>query len=160
MTPAKQQVLQSLKTIRFQDCDPFNHLNNGRYFDYFMNAREDQLIENYDLDIYKIAKETGLSWVVASSKIAFIKPAFLMETVLIETQMIAYSERDILVEMRMYDETKTQLKSVLWSNFVHFNLQSQKSDKHSDAYLLLFEEVCLPVAEKNFDERHLKLMGK
>lgn len=153
----KPQILSSLKTIRFQDCDPFNHLNNGRYFDYFMNAREDHLIENYNLDIYKIAKQTGLSWVVASSKIAFIKPAFLMETVFIETQMIAYSERDILVEMRMYDETKTSLKSLLWSNFVHFNLLTQKSDKHSESYLILFEEICLPVAEKTFDERRIKL---
>ncbi len=25
--------------IRFQDCDPFGHLNNARYIDYFVNAR-------------------------------------------------------------------------------------------------------------------------
>ena len=23
-------ILESTKKIRFQDCDPFNHLNNGR----------------------------------------------------------------------------------------------------------------------------------
>jgi acyl-CoA thioester hydrolase len=83
-----------------------------------------------------------------------------METVLTETQMIAYSERDILVEMRMYDEIKTQLKSLLWSNFIHSNLQTQKSDKHSEVYLKLFEDACLSVAEKTCDERHLRLMGK
>lgn len=25
--------------IRFQDCDPLQHLNNAKYFDYFFNAR-------------------------------------------------------------------------------------------------------------------------
>jgi acyl-CoA thioester hydrolase len=68
----KVKILSSLKTIRFQDCDPFNHLNNGGYSDYFMNDREDQLIENYNLNIYKIVQKTRLSWVVKSSKIAFI----------------------------------------------------------------------------------------
>ena len=28
---------------RFSDCDPFGHLNNARYIDYFINAREDHL---------------------------------------------------------------------------------------------------------------------
>ena len=36
-------ILSSTAIIRFQDCDPYSHLNNGRYLDYFMNAREDQV---------------------------------------------------------------------------------------------------------------------
>ena len=39
--------LESTTKIRFQDCDPFRHLNNARYTDYFMNAREDQLAQFY-----------------------------------------------------------------------------------------------------------------
>lgn len=35
--------LESIAVARFQDCDPFSHLNNARYIDYFLNAREDQL---------------------------------------------------------------------------------------------------------------------
>ncbi len=34
-----------LVKIRFQDCDPFQHLNATRYFNYFFNSRDDQ-IEN------------------------------------------------------------------------------------------------------------------
>ena len=45
------KVLESNMKIRFQDCDPFNHLNNAAYLNYFMNAREDHLIENYGIDI-------------------------------------------------------------------------------------------------------------
>ena len=33
-------TLQSTVKIRFQDCDPFNHLNNAAYLNYFVNARD------------------------------------------------------------------------------------------------------------------------
>ena len=29
-------TLQSTVKIRFQDCDPFNHLNNAAYLNYFV----------------------------------------------------------------------------------------------------------------------------
>ena len=43
--------LQSAVKIRFQDCDPFNHLNNAAYLNYFVNAREDQISKHYGIDI-------------------------------------------------------------------------------------------------------------
>ena len=70
--------LESNVKIRFQDCDPFNHLNNAAYINYLINAREDQILEHYKIDIYKMARTTGKSWVVGSNQIAYINPAFLM----------------------------------------------------------------------------------
>ena len=35
---------ESKSIIRFQDCDPLRHLNNAKYFDYFFNAREEQVL--------------------------------------------------------------------------------------------------------------------
>ena len=67
------KLLESKVKIRFQDCDPFNHLNNAAYINYFINAREDQILENYHLDIYKMAQTQGKSWVVGSNQIAYIK---------------------------------------------------------------------------------------
>ncbi|WP_192348725.1 hypothetical protein [Algoriphagus sp. Y33] len=34
-----EKIPESNSVIRFQDYDPFNHLNNARYIDYFINAR-------------------------------------------------------------------------------------------------------------------------
>ena len=31
--------LETRVQIRFQDCDPLQHLNNSKYFDYYFNAR-------------------------------------------------------------------------------------------------------------------------
>ena len=33
-----EKVLKSRAKVRFQDCDPFNHLNNARYIDYFLKV--------------------------------------------------------------------------------------------------------------------------
>lgn len=154
----KAKILSCERIIRFQDCDPFNHLNNARYLDYFMNAREDHLVEFYDIHIYDMARKQGISWVVASNKIAYLRPAFLMEKVVIESQIISYSERDTLVEMRMYNASKTELKAVLWSSFVHFHFGEQRVEKHGPGLMELFEEVCAPVDQKTFDERHAALL--
>lgn len=153
------KVLESTATVRFQDCDPFNHLNNARYLDYFINAREDQIQDHYDLHIYKIGAEQGVSWVVGRSQIAYLKPAKLMEQVLIQTQLIKFGERDITVEMRMLDRDKTHLKAFLWMNFVHFNLKTGRSEPHAKAFSDLFSQVEAPVEAINFDARFMELCG-
>ena len=147
------KIPSSVMTIRFQDCDPFNHLNNGRYVDYFLNAREDHLLEHYALDIYHIARETGQSWVVSTNQLAYLRPAFLMEKVVIETQLIRFRKKHVEVEMRMWDEVKTTLKSFCWMAFVHFDLGTNKVHEHSAEYLALFEKVTAPVEETTFEAR-------
>lgn len=150
----------SVMRIRFQDCDPFNHLNNGRYVDYFLNAREDHLLEHYDLDIYRIARETGLSWVVSTSQLAYLRPAFLMEEVVIGSQLIAYGPKHVEVEMRMWDRAREVLKAFCRMRFVHYDLRRSAVQEHSPAYMALFERVVAPVAEAGFDERLKVLSGR
>ncbi len=144
---------ESIHTIRFQDCDPFNHLNNAKYLDYFINAREDQLLAQYDIDMYALIRKSGLGWVVAMNQIAYISPAFLMEKVCIQTQIITYGEYDLTVEMKMYDEHKKRIKAVLWVNFVHFSIAQNKAEKHAPSWITLFENLLSPVDEKIFTER-------
>ena len=147
------KILESKSKIRFQDCDPLNHLNNSKYLDYLINAREDQLITHYDLDIFETAKKTGTTWVVGSHQIAYVRPAFVMETVTIDSQLLHYNKKQLLVEIRMWNKEKTVLKAVLWSSFIHFNILTGKSHEHNENYINLFKSVVLPVAETNFDER-------
>ncbi|TCI85042.1 acyl-CoA thioesterase [Tenacibaculum sp. M341] len=148
-----QQILESKAVIRFQDCDPFNHLNNAEYFNYLINAREDQVIENYGLDIYKHGKETGKSWVVSTHQIAYLRPAVLMETVTIQSQLINFTDKKLFVEIRMFDETKSVLKAIMWSSFSYFDLLKLSSAKHSEDLLQLFEQAKLSVTETTFEDR-------
>jgi len=140
--------------IRFPDCDPFNHLNNARYFDYFINAREDQLMANMNFNIYHFAAQRGLSWVVGKSQIAYLKPAFLMETVVIDSTLLRLGQKEVFVEMKMWNEGKDKLKSILWSHFVHVNLKTQKPEAHSDELMELFRPFENPLSvDIGFDER-------
>ena len=150
---ALRKVLETKTKIRFQDCDPFNHLNNAAYINYFNNAREDQLIENYGIDIYSMARKEGKSWVTGSNQIAYLRPAFLMEEVIIESQLVQYTTTQILVELRMYNSSKEELKAIMWSNFVHFNLLQQKREEHSEELMALFKKVENPITEKQFEAR-------
>ena len=120
--PKLQNILESKTKVRFQDCDPFNHLNNAAYLNYFMNAREDQLIDNYGIDIYKMARKEGRSCVVGSNQITYLKPAFLMEEIVIQSQLLQFGDSHLLVELRMLNLDKTEIKAIMWSTFVHFNL--------------------------------------
>ena len=154
------KTLESKAKIRFQDCDPFNHLNNASYLDYFMNHREDQLIEKYNVDIYRMAKTEGKSWVVGTTQIAYLKPALLMETVTMESQLIHFTNTKLQVEMRMYNESKTQLKAILWCNFVHFNLLKQQREQHNNDLIQLFESVCTNTNYTSFENRLQSLKPK
>ena len=154
------KIVKTSAVVRFQDCDPFNHLNNSKYLDYFMNAREDQISENYNLDIYKYAKQTGNSWVVGSHQIAYLKPAVLMEKIVIDSQLFNYSDRTLNVELRMWNKDQTQLKAVMWSTFVHYNLISNKSALHEEGLLRLFESIKNPLEIENFEKRIGQLKNK
>ena len=147
------KVLESTTKIRFQDCDPFNHLNNAEYLNYMINAREDQLIAHYGIDIYELGRKEGKSWVVGSTQIAYLKPAFTMEEVKISSQLLYYTDTSLLVEMRMNGLKKDELKAVMWSNFVHFNLLKQQREQHSQKFMNLFAAVANPVAETTFEAR-------
>ena len=147
------KTVESKTKIRFQDCDPFNHLNNGKYIDYFMNHREDELIKSYDFDIYKMAKLQGKSWVSSSNQIVYLRPALLMEIVTIESQLIHFDDSNLKAEMRMYNKDKTQLKSIIWCGFTHYNLMTQKREIHSDDMLNLFNNIVNPIQQNTFEER-------
>lgn len=151
-SPSK--IWESKTIIRFPDCDPFNHLNNARYIDYFINAREDHIMANMNFNIYHYAAENGFGWVVSKNQIAYLRPAFLMETVLIDSTLLRVGEKEVFVEMKMFNEAKTKLKSVLWSNFVHINMKTQRPENHSAEMIEKFKPFENPLQENlGFDER-------
>ncbi|HKX86685.1 MAG TPA: acyl-CoA thioesterase [Flavobacterium sp.] len=157
------KIIESKVRVRFPDCDPFNHLNNSRYIDYIINAREDQLLEAYEFDLYRLAKEQGISWVVAQNQIAYLLPAMLMETVTIESKLLSFDDKSLVVEALMWDENKTALKAILWTKLVHYDLKINRSTIHSDDLKNFFSEIVNPLSESvSFDERveSLKLTGR
>jgi acyl-CoA thioester hydrolase len=126
---------ESRVVIRFQDCDPLRHLNNAKYFDYFFNAREDQVPKLYGLEIIDLIKTYKAAWVVYNHNISYVRPAMVGEWVRIMSRVVWYNHNTTVVEYYMTDDSKTQLKTLLWSTMRYVTLGEGKSTDHSGAVL-------------------------
>ena len=126
---------ESRVVIRFQDCDPLRHLNNAKYFDYFFNAREDQVPKLYGLEIIDLIRVYKAAWVVYNHNISYVKPAMVGEWVRIKSRILWYNHNTILVEYFMTDDSKKKLKTVLWSTMRYVTLAEGISTDHSGTVL-------------------------
>jgi acyl-CoA thioester hydrolase len=138
-----EKELDSRVVVRFQDCDPFGHLNNVRYIDYFMNAREDQLLDYYDFDLFGHTQNSGNGWVVSKNQIAYLYPARMKEEVLIRTRLIHRTERTLVVEGVMYDTDERHIKAVMWVEFTYINVKSGRPGSHEPELMALFDAVVI-----------------
>lgn len=152
----KPKTIESKVRVQYQDCDPFNHLNNSKYIDYIMAARTEQLLLHYDLNVSELLAQQGIGWVAAQTQISYFAPASWMEMVIIESRLIYYSDYSLLVEAFMWDENKTKIKAVMWAKLVHFDVKTQKSNKHSEDLITLFAEVVNPLEITNTFEERIK----
>jgi len=119
---------QSVYTVRFNDCDPFGHLNNSKYIDYFLNAREDHLKEHYGIDL-KVWAQQGQAFVVSAHEIRYLRPATYNESVTIRSALIGAGESRLQVEMVMFGPD-SQLKAILWTVFTRIHPVTGKRMVH------------------------------
>ncbi|MDX5320319.1 MAG: acyl-CoA thioesterase [Bacteroidota bacterium] len=145
--------------VRFADCDPFGHLNNARYLEYFLNAREDHLIENYDLDLSKWAEEHGNNWVIKSHQLQFLRPARANEWVYISSGVIQYGPSDITVEFGMWDENQKKLKAMMWTSFQYISLATQRSAVHEESLNQLIHQIILEAPQSDFAKRPMEMQS-
>jgi len=151
------KILRSEAIARFQDCDPYGHLYNAKYIDYFMNAREDQVLDAYGLNIYELGTTDGLGWVVSQNQIAYFQPVNIMERVAITTRIIEVGPRAMTVEFQMLNPHNDSVKAFMWTRFVHFNLRKRESAEHSPEFMEMFDKVVVPVGSSAFEVRMKEL---
>jgi acyl-CoA thioester hydrolase len=123
--------LESELIVRFQDCDPFGHLNNAKYLDYFFNARADQTLLYYGWSPLKLSKEYDAHWVVTQHQISYVRPAMYGETVSVITSLIHYDHNSITTECIMLNREKTGLKAMIWTTLRNVSMETGKTTSHS-----------------------------
>ncbi|MES2650703.1 MAG: acyl-CoA thioesterase [Bacteroidota bacterium] len=150
---------QSFYTVRFSDCDLFAHLNNARYLDYFLNAREDHLKDNYQLDLATYYTQ-GIGWVVGSHEINYLKPAKYNEQVCIKSSLIKANDQFLLVELQMMNAEQTELKAVMWTRFIPINVRTGKRENHPTDFMDFAKSIELEntFADSSIKERILSLI--
>ncbi|WP_143961538.1 acyl-CoA thioesterase [Litoribacter populi] len=124
---------ESRVVIRFQDCDPLQHLNNAKYFDYFFNAREDQVPKLYGVEMIDFIKKYKAAWVVYNHNISYVRPAKVGEWVRIMTRILWYDHNTVLVEYYMTDDSRKELKTVLWTTLKYVTIKEGKLTSHDGA---------------------------
>jgi acyl-CoA thioester hydrolase len=124
---------ESRVVIRFQDCDPLQHLNNAKYFDYFFNAREDQVPKLYGIEMIDLIRKYQATWVVYNHNISYIMSAKVGEWVRTMSRIIWHNHNTVVVEYYMTDDTKKELKTLLWTTMRYVSMKDGKSSDHEGA---------------------------
>lgn len=127
-------------SIRFQDCDPMGHLNNARYLDYILNAREDHLEKYYDMRLRDFIS-TGAGWVAANHDIYYLKPAGYNEKIKIQTSLIDSGDSHIIIESLVSDAEGRLAKALIWTRFVFVNVKTGRKENHSAELLDFFRQI-------------------
>lgn len=135
-----EKRLRSEYMTRFSDCDLFGHLNNARYIDYFLDAREDHLKKYYDMDLQTFYKQ-GLSWFVAGHEILYLRPAQYSEKVIVHSCLFHASNDSLWVEFQMTDEKETHIKSIMWTRFVPVSVKTGKKEPHPQSFMDFAQQV-------------------
>ncbi len=135
---------ESRVIIRFQDCDPLMHLNNSKYFEYFFNAREDQVSKLYGFSFEAMFRELRTSWVVYQHQIAYVRPAQISEWVRITSRVIFYNEDKMVTEYFMTNDLRTELKTMLWTTSKHISIATGKRVPHPQEVMDYLGATCVP----------------
>ena len=138
--------------IRFADCDPIGHLNNVKYLEYMLNAREDHVEQNYGFTYEQYTKETGCTWVTVQNEIAYLKEVRYNSTVNITSKTVFVNDITAVVELLMKDENGT-VNAVFWLTVIYFNMKTRRAEKMPEATLSKFAHFLVEIDHKTFQER-------
>jgi len=148
-----QKELSSIEKVRFSDCDPIGHLNNVKYLEYMLNAREDHVESGYGFTYEEYTKRTGCTWVTIQNEIAYLKEVRYNAKVIISSKTIDLGDRLSKVEILMKSEDGKTIHSVLWLTVIYFNMKTRSSESHPEDTKALFQKFLVNLEEKDFQSR-------
>ena len=144
---------KSTAKIRFIDCDPIGHLNNSKYLDYMLNAREDHVEDNYGVTYQDIIKQTGSTWVTIQNEIAYLKEVRANSKVVITSRTIDSNDRIAKIEILMMNEEETVVHAVLWMTLIYFNMKTRRSEPVPEETKAIFTKNMESLEQKDFNKR-------
>jgi acyl-CoA thioester hydrolase len=147
-----EKEISTLVKIRFADCDPIGHLNNVKYLEYMLNAREDHFEQEYGFTYEEYSRRTGCTWITTQNEIAYLKEVRYNAKVIISSSAIEISDRFAKIEILMKSEDG-KIHSVLWFTVIYFNMKTRRSEIHPEDIKTLFKKSMVSLNEKDFQSR-------
>lgn len=148
-----EKEISTLVKVRFNDCDPIGHLNNAKYIEYMLNAREDHVEQFYGFTYEEYTRKTGCTWITIQNEIAYLREVRYNSKVQISSKTIEISDRISKVEILMKDEEGKNIHSVLWMTVIYFNMKERKSAVQLEETKDLFRKFLVNLEQKDFKSR-------
>ncbi|MFC6267011.1 acyl-CoA thioesterase [Frigoriflavimonas asaccharolytica] len=148
----EKEIASSAK-IRFSDCDPIGHLNNVKYIEYMLNAREDHVESFYGFTYEEYSRKTGCTWITIQNEIAYLKEVRYNAKVVITSKTIEVSDRISKIEILMKSEDEKTINAVLWINVIYFNMKTRASEIQPEDVKELFKKYLVSLDQKDFKTR-------
>lgn len=115
MTDNKTLIHEKVFNIEWGDMDALGHVNNGRYFDYFQQARIDWL------DSIKISMDQNQGPVLIHIACTFLKPVIYPATVHLKSYMHSLGRSSFIVdhELLQNEEVMAHATSkIVWVDYL------------------------------------------
>lgn len=148
-----QKEIASTVKIRFADCDPIGHLNNVKYLEYMLNAREDHVEDGYGFTYEEYTRKTGCTWITIQNEIAYLREVRYNQKVQISSKTIEVGDRLSKVEILMKSEDGKTIHCVLWLSVIYFNMKTRRSEIQPQETKELFEKFLVDIEQKDFQSR-------
>lgn len=148
-----EKEISTVVKVRFSDCDPIGHLNNVKYLEYMLNAREDHVELFYGFTYEEYTRRTGCTWIAIQNEIAYLKEVRYNSKVVISSKTIELSDRISKVEILMKSEDEQTIYAVLWITVIYFNLKTRKSESQPAELLEQFGHLLVDLEHKTFQSR-------
>src|SRR5690606_24372483 len=148
-----QKELSTVAKIRFSDCDPIGHLNNVKYLEYMLNAREDHVEHGYGFTYEEYTRRTGCTWITIQNEIAYLKEVRYNAKVMITSKTIEVGDRLSKVEILMKSEDGSTIHSVLWLTVIYFDMKTRRAAIQPPETINLFKDFLVNLEEPDFKSR-------
>lgn len=152
-----QKELSTVVKVRFSDCDPIGHLNNVKYLEYMLNAREDHVENGYGFTYEEYTRRTGCTWITIQNEIAYLKEVRYNAKVMITSKTIEVGDRLSKVEILMKSEDGSTIHSVLWLTVIYFDMKTRRAAIQPPETISLFKDFLVNLEEPDFKSRMASL---
>lgn len=132
MTTDKIPVHQRIFDIEWGHMDALGHVNNGRYFDYFQQARIDWL-QNLQLDMKQQAGP-----VLVHIACTFLKPVIYPATLLLNSGVHSLGRSSFIMDHELFQDDQLMAQGL--SKIVWVDYQKNQSIPVPECIRVLFEK--------------------
>ena len=122
----KRTRFETEMQVRQDEVDMFRHVHSGKYLDYLLHARFDQMERCYGMAMEEFLK-LGLGWVVKTSHIEYKRPMVLSEKFTVTTWVETMQGTDVEIRFEIRKKETSKPAASGWCTFTMTQLDTGRA---------------------------------